>query len=163
VAPARPLILLCLLAFAGGCGAAPPKPQVVDGSVVLEDGGTAPLMEVGTGVNGFEPLVDGQKVPIIAGPQGGHHVWVAVRVRAPMDPKNLFIHLRLLHQGTALSPTDYRMTLVRRGNFHEVYGMMALVPDPAAIDGQEVQLVVEVTDSAGLTATDSRRIIPQAP
>lgn len=34
--------------------------------------------ELGSGETCFEPLVDGATVPLISGPQGGYHLWVAV-------------------------------------------------------------------------------------
>ena len=37
------------------------------------------VVELGTGEVGFEPLADEQPVPLVAGPQGGHHVWLSLR------------------------------------------------------------------------------------
>lgn len=36
---------------------------------------------LGTGVLGFQPISDGDRVPIVHGPQGGYHVWGAVLCR----------------------------------------------------------------------------------
>ncbi len=41
----------------------------------------APIVQVGTGQSDFLPLVDGQMVTAEQGPQGGHHIWIAVRQR----------------------------------------------------------------------------------
>ncbi|MCB9548815.1 MAG: hypothetical protein H6706_23670 [Myxococcales bacterium] len=34
-----------------------------------------PMLQIGTGARRFEPLEEGQEVPIIKGNQGGYHVW----------------------------------------------------------------------------------------
>ena len=33
--------------------------------------------EIGTGEKCFEPLADGDEIPLMSGPQGGYHVWLA--------------------------------------------------------------------------------------
>ena len=39
----------------------------------------APVVQVGTGQSDYLPVVDGQTVQAELGPQGGHHIWIAVR------------------------------------------------------------------------------------
>ena len=38
-----------------------------------------PVVQVGTGQSDYLPLTDGQSVQMKQGPQGGHHIWIAVR------------------------------------------------------------------------------------
>lgn len=38
-----------------------------------------PVVQVGTGQTDYLPLTDGQTVQMEQGPQGGHHIWIAVR------------------------------------------------------------------------------------
>lgn len=38
-----------------------------------------PVVQVGTGQSDYLPVVDGQTVQAELGPQGGHHIWIAVR------------------------------------------------------------------------------------
>jgi hypothetical protein len=38
-----------------------------------------PIVQVGTGQTDYLPLTDGQTVIAEQGPQGGHHIWIAVR------------------------------------------------------------------------------------
>src|SRR5262245_19352029 len=47
--------------------------------VVLTACGGVPVVDVGTGFDLFIPIRDGDMVPLIHGPQGGYHVWGAVR------------------------------------------------------------------------------------
>jgi hypothetical protein len=42
-------------------------------------GAGPPVVQVGTGQSDYLPLTDGQTLQAEQGPQGGHHVWVAVR------------------------------------------------------------------------------------
>jgi len=66
--------------------------------VLVACGGTPiegpPSIEVGTGQFDFEPVKEGQEVPIVRGPQGGDHVWLAVRIRN-LDPRQLRIDSQL--------------------------------------------------------------------
>ncbi|MBE2250538.1 MAG: hypothetical protein IAE78_13465 [Myxococcus sp.] len=160
-APALALTVGLLLA---ACGPASLPPPDLDAGVVLtEDGGTVPLLELGTGTQTFAPLVAGQTVPVIAGPQGGFHIWAAVRTRAPLDPTLLRLAVKVKFAGAELTSTDYRVTLVKNGPYAEWYGMTALVPDPDVVRGKPTTVEVVATDSAGRTATDSRSLIPSGP
>lgn len=154
---------VAVLFLAGVLSACPdpgPEPEVIDGSVVLEDGGLEPLVEVGTGNSRFEPLTDGQSLPIVLGPQGGQHLWTSVRARAPVDPRQVLVRVSIIKDGTPLETTEYRLNLVKTGSVYEWYGMTALVPDPTAVENQEVELRVELTDSANRQGADSRRVVP---
>lgn len=128
-----------------------------------QDAGALPLLELGTGTQSFAALTDGQTAQIIAGPQGGFHVWAAARARAPLDPTLLRLTVKVKLGGNELSSTDYRVTLVKNGSFFEWYAMTALVPDPAAVRGQRTTIELIASDSAGRTATDSRTVIPAGP
>lgn len=144
------------------CGS-PEEPKIVDGGVILEDGGIGPLVEVGTGTDAFVPLQDADAIPIIAGPQGGYHLWTSVRVFAPMDPRDILVDVGVVKDGVVLEPAQYRLNLVKKGDRYEYYAMTALIPEPAAVRGQEVLLRVEVKDAQGRTATDARKVVPHGP
>ena len=72
-------ILLMIVMGIGlpGCGS--------DGSV---GEGAEVQVEVGTGTLAFEPVTDEQMLPLVAGPQGGHHFFMHARMKglAPGDP-----------------------------------------------------------------------------
>jgi hypothetical protein len=59
------------------------KPDWAGGAadVCKPAGAGAPIVIVGEGQSDYLPLQDMQVVQIEAGPQGGHHIWVAVRVK----------------------------------------------------------------------------------
>lgn len=138
-------------------------PEVDAGPTTTPDGGSLPMLELGTGTQSFAPFTDGQMAQVIAGPQGGFHLWAAARVRAPLDPMLIRLTVKVTLGGSELSSTDYRVNLVKNGSTFEWYAMTALVPDPAAVRGQRTTLELTATDSAGRTATDSRTVIPFGP
>ena len=141
------------------CGAPRPGPGPTVDAGQLADGGAVPLLEVGTGPSSFAALTDGQDLDIIAGPQGGFHLWTALRASKALSPDRFEVKLAVRQGATELSQNGYRLTLVDNGERYEWYGMQALVPDPAAVDGQSVTLRIDATDSNGVTATDERRVI----
>ena len=156
-----------LLAIAWlGCGptgqVVPPTPD--SGAMTVTDAGpTAPLLELGTGSQSFEPLTDGQGLTIIAGPQGGFHLWAAARVSPPMNPMLISFRVKVKLGANELSSTDYKVNAVKNGAYSEWYAMTALVPDPAEVRGKSTTIELTATDSTGRTATDSRTVVPSGP
>jgi hypothetical protein len=75
VAPAALVALAALVA--AGCG---PSPSAAPGPVPIPATPATLAVELGTGMDTFTPLADGGAVNVVTGPQGGHHVWVGVRV-----------------------------------------------------------------------------------
>ena len=77
----RACVALALASAVWGC--APPAPGPVVTSTCTADAGPAdgePTASLGRQVDGpFQPLVDGDVLPIVHGPQGGQHVYVSVR------------------------------------------------------------------------------------
>jgi len=72
-----PLIALLVLTSACTTETEPPGPQ----APVCEPESWDGALQVGGGEDCFEGLSTGEIVPLIAGPQGGFHVWLAVRCR----------------------------------------------------------------------------------
>lgn len=134
---------------------------------VSEDGGagTAVIVEVGTGVEGFVPLVEGQEVPLNAGPQGGgrfdgYHVWAAARTRG-LNPQGATLELSILDGDTrAVHATQTRVyTLEPSGGAFIAYGVAARLDDCCAVAGRAVIMRAAVSDVAGLSGSDERRVM----
>lgn len=157
-----------VLSLAAACG-----PAIIDG----DDGGrpstggnggatdssNLPLVELGTGADGFHPVADGDQLPLVMGPQGGYHIWAAVRVRAPINPKNLTMNFRLILDGAEVSNNTWKFTLSQNGSTWEWYAGTEIVDDPMAVSGKEVEYRVEVVDVDGRKGSDSRRVIVTGP
>jgi len=158
----RPLLIGLLLAFSACPNG--PSPEDDDGGIPpLPDGGEAPLLQLGTGTESFVPVEDGDELQVIAGPQGGHHIWVSLRTRPPVNPKGVLINVTGRYEGGELLPSELKLNLVKNGPWLEWYALVAMVPDPDAVAGKEVELSLQITDSANVTATDSRRVIAKWP
>jgi hypothetical protein len=158
----RPALLVAALSLLG-CGIGPRGGEPNDGGSEqppTDAGNTVPDLEVGTGISAFEPLTDGQSVSIIFGPQGGYHVWAALRLKKSFAPERAEVHARLLQGSTELSDNGYLLNLVDAGDRYEWYGLQALVPDPTAIDGQPVTVRLTVKDQSGKTASAEVRVVP---
>ena len=131
-----------------------------------------PFMDVGT-AGGLHylawPLVDGQTLALERGPQGGHHIWIATRMK----------NLRQSGSRTALSarmpsrpdvviqPAAYVFTYDRdEGNYCKLWGLRFQL-DTNAPDlgtgyktflGQDLEVTVEVVDSTNTSAKATRTI-----
>ncbi len=133
-----------------------------------------PEVVVGTGEFAFEPVEDEQELLIVAGPQGGFHVWLAVQTRG-LDPRNLRIDSQLYdpseREGSdtggepepaavgepffffaRLFEGDEAGTWVTAGLTHQV--------DRGEVRGKLLELRVQATDRDGRTATGSAIVMP---
>jgi len=80
----RAAVALALGALLSGCPAVVTTPEVTN-TCTAEPGPSdgQPTARLGRQVNGpFQPLVDGDVLPIVHGPQGGQHAFVSVRLFA---------------------------------------------------------------------------------
>lgn len=137
----RPTVAIVLMLTAAGCGSDGP-----------------PSAEVGTGAGQFEPLTDGEQVPIIHGLQGGYHVWGAVRAH------NLDGHA--LRLSFTLTPTAATAPYTSRNDVVDLTdgehaGTAVFLADPNAVRGQPCRLHLDATDTHGRTASSERTITPE--
>lgn len=157
------------LAACGGGAADPASPQIC----VVETPTPGATAELGTGTVDFEPVVDGQELPIHTGPQGGHHVIAHARmsgldvgdVAAPGDPANpntTFCAFR--EDGTAvhLQPISYDLGYVAQGDAYVLPTGRFLLLQDAIVDalyGQRLRLTVAVRDDSGRAAFGEHTIV----
>jgi hypothetical protein len=153
------LLFSAALAAALACGKAPDP-------IEPPDSGPLARVEVGTGTGSFVALKDGDPVNIVKGPQGGHHIWGALRCSGPLNPNGLEVHFRIFKADPRAEIQDnpYRITLQQNGEFAEWYGMIGFLPNgPSEVAGVATVLRMEVKDAEGRTAFDERRVVPQGP
>jgi len=123
-----------------------------------------PALQIGTGQADYLPLAPGQTLQAEAGPQGGHHIWIAVRM------KNLKQSLSTTRiegvqpdTGTTVAPSTFVFTYTpSEGGFCKVYGMRYQL-DTGGIDyrpflGKPLDVTVTVTDPMGASAKATMRI-----
>jgi hypothetical protein len=127
-------------------------------------GGGAPALQVGTGQTDYLPLTTGQTLQAEAGPQGGHHIWIATRMK---NMKQTLSTTRIEGTqpgtGTPVPPSTFVFTYAADdGGFCKLYGLRYQL-DTGGIDykqflGKPLDVKVTVTDPAGATATTTARI-----
>ena len=145
------------------------------GSGVDGGGNEAAQAELGTGVEGFEPL--GADIVAIAGPQGGHHFFVHARIAGlvPGDPerpglldnpRTRFAAYLVVGDDEQQLDLEYppdQLGYVDDGaGFYELPSGRLLILNetmlPSAYD-QQIRITVEVTDSDGAVAFDERTVV----
>jgi hypothetical protein len=123
----------------------------------------APTVVIGQGEDAFAPLDEGEVVSIEAGPQGGHHVWLALRASG------------LRQQGSLLTVTGHfpelasdlpaftsGVTLRRAGDQGcEIYGVRFQVDQGLSVEairGRTLAIEVALRDPDGDVATAMKRV-----
>jgi hypothetical protein len=128
-----------------------------------------PEVIVGTGQTDFAPLTDGQVLMLERGPQGGHHIWIAVRMRnLRQSGSPTTLTAKLVNDPTSpISPAAYVFTFDRdEGNYCKLFGLRFQL-DSGASDlgadykrflGKKLEVTVSITDSTKTTASASKVI-----
>lgn len=142
----RPFTLLLIL-FA--CGGDPEPPGEL-------------LVELGTGEVAFETLSDGTTLPLVAGPQGGHHVWLGFRVTGARSERAYLtvepIPLATGELPPRSAPVRVFLSPVEDGR-HEYFGWPAQLSDPACLVGEQLILRITIEDERGNRGSDERTIV----
>lgn len=115
---------------------------------------------VGTGEVAFEDTKSIDGVPLIAGPQGGYHIWVAVRCRG-VGPQQVQIRYGVSDAQSAelLSVEGLRavVDLLPVDGWDEWLAMTAFLTsgDTSTYAGREIVLWAEVEDATGQPLSDT--------
>ena len=130
----------------------------------------APELFVGTGQTDFAPLADGQTLMLEKGPQGGHHIWIATRMKnLRQSGSRTTLSAKLVDDpGSLIAPAGYVFTYDRdEGNYCKLWGLRFQL-DSGASDlggdykrflGKKLEITVEVIDSTNAKATATRTIL----
>ena len=118
-----------------------------------------PVLQVGTGQSDYLPLTAGQTLQAELGPQGGHHVWIAVR-QQNLKQSGLTTTITSLQPTTGLAGprTAFVFTFSPdEGNFCKLSGLRYQL-DADGVDyhqflGQPLDVQVTIADAAGVTGT----------
>lgn len=175
-APAPHLLALGLAALFAACGADRielPSPDAssattTDAGTTIRDAGTPrpdsgvlPTLEVGTGFEAFEPIVDGQALPLVQGPQGGtiggSHFWVSLRATGVVA-RGAALTIRVaLEDGTVISDQTRTEDLGVVGDVASIAGLRAVIQNCLDVEGKRLTLRAELLDTAGVTVRDEVR------
>ena len=118
-------------------------------------------VEIGTGDTGFLPLTDGEDAFIVFGPQGGWHIWTAVRVRdESVVEAEINLSVRFAGDGTPAGKASSVATgLKLKDGARERAGMTNFLANALAVRGQRVVLRTEVIAADGRHGSDERTVV----
>jgi hypothetical protein len=116
-----------------------------------------PIVQVGTGQSDYLPVTDGQTVQAELGPQGGHHVWVAVR-QENLKQSGSTTAITSIVPTTGLAGPLTRFVFTfdpDQGGFCKLAGLRYQL-DADGVDyhrflGQPLDITVTIADPAGTT------------
>ncbi|HEY1960188.1 MAG TPA: hypothetical protein VGH28_31480 [Polyangiaceae bacterium] len=115
----------------------------------------APTIVVGTGQSDYFPLTDGQTVQAQTGPQGGHHIWVALRMQnLKQSGSTTTVTATEPDTGATVAPLAVVFTYQPdEGGFCKLYGLRFQL-DANGVDlnqflGKPLDVKVEVHDTLG--------------
>lgn len=126
-----------------------------------------PELVLGTGQTDFAPLADEQTLQLERGPQGGHHIWIAARMRnLRQSGSRTTLNAKVLGDPSiSIAPAGYVFTFDRdEGNYCKLWGLRFQL-DSGATDlgttykqflGKRLEVTVEVIDSTNARATSTK-------
>ena len=98
----------------------------------------APELEIGTGMEQYEPVADGADIPMVHGPQGGWHILAAVQLLNTRNVVEMLAKVYDAETGVAVT-TDlvYRVQLVSGESCIGTFPNMYLYLDVSALEEGE--------------------------
>ncbi|MDB5218149.1 MAG: hypothetical protein JWO86_6076 [Myxococcaceae bacterium] len=126
--------------------------------------GGPPALQIGTGQSYYLPMKPLQTLQAEAGPQGGHHIWIATRMKN-LKQAGSTTKIVGIQPDTKITipPTTLAFTYAPdEGNFCKLYGIRYQL-DNEGIDykqflGKPLDVVVTVTDPAGTTISETAHV-----
>ena len=124
-----------------------------------------PWLKIGTGFRRYESLEDSQDVPIIAGIQGGFHVWGAFLGKG-FDDVDIRILYSMELNGEVLAKADYtEFELPKNSKGEFEYAGVAVIyfenDDVERTSGEEFILKLRIETQNGLSLEDQITLRPQ--
>jgi len=123
--------------------------------------------EVGAGEDCFSSLDDGQNVALMAGPQGGFHIWVSVRCRDCARDQLLRYGVQNVETGEWAwgEPQEHLVTMDKLDSYKQAAGLTAFMPgdswsgEAPDVLGKRFLIVAEVA-AGGEVYTDEVIVVP---
>jgi hypothetical protein len=121
-----------------------------------------PSLEIGTGTWRFEPVEDGQEVPLVRGAQGGWHVWISVRAEnLDTSTGSLEIIVQPVDESRPpqSSSVGVRFDPPDSEGRRAYLGWPAIMEDPACAVGETYRFEAVLTDASGRRLRAERDIV----
>lgn len=128
-------------------------------------GAGEPVVVVGKGQSDYLPMDDGEVAQVEAGPQGGHHIWVAVRMKNLHQSGSITTvsgHVEELDLD--LSPLNVIFTFDQdEGGYCKLYGLRYQL-DTNGVDvhtllGKQVRVRATITEGKGSSVGTGERLV----
>src|SRR5262249_54122041 len=126
--------------------------------------GATPVVVVGEGQSDYLPLTDLQEVRVEAGPQGGHHIWIALMMKNLLRSGSRTTLMAVAPStGTTITPYEVIYTFdPAEGGYCKLFGLRFQL-DAGGVDyvpllGKELDVTATVTDEAGDSGQGMRRV-----
>lgn len=127
----------------------------------------APEVVLGKGQTDYGNLTDGETLRLERGPQGGHHLWVALRMKNIKQAGTRTL-ITAVQPGTGLKATPAAFVFgfePDEGGYCKLYGLRFQVDAGGALGeahkpflGKDLDITIEITDVAGRTARATKRV-----
>ncbi len=128
-----------------------------------------PELVLGTGMTDYGALADGQTLALERGPQGGHHLWIAARMRNLRQAGSITTVRGKVVDDPSLKVPDaaFVFSFERdEGSYCKLWGLRFQVDSGTndlrnaykAYLGKKMEITVEVVDSSGARATATRTV-----
>ena len=125
--------------------------------------GDAPVVVVGEGQGDYLPLDEGETVQVEAGPQGGHHIWIALRTKG-LAQSGSITTLSGEVPSTSQVIEDFRVVFSLDkddGGYCKLYGLRfqldATIPI-ADLLGKQVLVRAKLEDASGTVGTSEKLV-----
>jgi hypothetical protein len=118
------------------------------------DGGGAPTVIVGQGQGDYLPSNDLDVAQVEAGPQGGHHIWIALRVKNLLQSGSITkVTGRVPELNLDISPLQVIFTFDQdEGGYCKLYGLRFQLDQTNNIEdllGKVLEITAQVSDKDG--------------
>jgi hypothetical protein len=126
--------------------------------------GGSPEVIVGEGQAAYLPLDEGAVAQVEAGPQGGYHIWLAVRVKNLKQSGTVTEVLgRIPELGYDVPPFSVVFTFdPDEGGYCKIYGLRFRLDDEAhpieSLLGKDLEVTVQLTDTDGDVGTGTKTV-----
>jgi hypothetical protein len=126
--------------------------------------GATPELTLGKGQSDYLSLTDLETLQVETGPQGGHHIWLAIRMKNLLRSGSRTTLTGVApSSGTKIPPYEVIYTFdPAEGGYCKLFGLRFQLDldgvDYVPLLGGELDVTAKVTDRAGDSAEDTRRV-----
>lgn len=121
-------------------------------SDICKDAGGTPEVQVGSGQSDFFSIDDYEVAQLEAGPQGGHHIWIAARIKNLRQSGSITqVGAEIPSLGLSITPLKVIFTFdPDEGGYCKIFGLRLQLDidgdDVMAMLGREVKVTMTITD-----------------